>query len=113
MESEVYIMLYTLNELHERKEVIRELAKKRRKELTVYGGVICDMTGLCSYDDYIELINSLTDDEFVGNYFTLLMNKEGYDVWTKLIDDNVAFEDVIKSFNSEYFMNEYRKKIEA
>ena len=40
MESEVYIMLYTLNELHERKEVIRELAKKRRKELTVYGGVI-------------------------------------------------------------------------
>lgn len=28
MESEVYIMLYTLNELHEQKEVIRELAKK-------------------------------------------------------------------------------------
>lgn len=106
-------MLYTLNELHERKEVIRKLTKKRRKELSVYGGVICDMAGLCSYDEYIEFMNSLTDDEFVGNYLILLMNEEGYSIWTKLIDDNVAFEDVIKSCNGEYFMDEYRRRIEA
>lgn len=106
-------MLYTLNELHERKEVIRELAKKRRMELTVYGGVMCDRTSLCSYDEYVEFMNSLTDDEFVGNYFTLLMNEAGYNIWTKLIDDNVPFEDVINTLHNEEFMNEYRKKIEA
>ena len=113
MESEVYIMLYTLNDLHERKEVIKELAKKRRRELTVYGGVMCDMAELCSYDEYTKFMNSLTDDEFVGNYFTLLMNEVGYNIWTKLIDDNVPFEDVIKTLHNEEFMNEYRKKIEA
>ena len=113
MESEVYIMLYTLNDLHARKEVIKELAKKRRRELTVYGGVMCDMAALCSYDEYVEFMNSLTDDEFVGNYFTLLMNELGYNIWTKLIVDSVPFEDVIKTMHNEDFMNEYRKKIEA
>ena len=86
---------------------------KGRRELTVYGGVMCDMAALCSYDEYVEFMNSLTDDEFVVNYFTLLMNEPGYNIWTKLIDDSVPFEDVIKTMHNEDFMNEYRKKIEA
>ena len=102
--------MITGKELYSNIEVIRKFAKMYRPELTIIGGVIGEENRLIKCDDYIEAMNKLSDDEFVGLYLTAVMNPGVMDIYRESIQNDLQLDKLIWMF-STISQNEIRKRI--
>ena len=102
--------MMTEKELYSNIEVVRKFAKMYRPELTIIGGVIGEENGLMKCDDYIEAINKLSDDEFVGNYLISVMNPGAMDIYRESIQNGLQLDKLIWLY-SLISQNEIRERI--
>ena len=102
--------MMTEKELYSNIKVIRKFAKMYRPELTIIGGVIGEESGLMKCDDYIETINKLSDDEFVGNYLSAAINPGAMDIYKESIQNDLQLDKLIWMFDT-ISQNEIRKRI--
>ena len=102
--------MMTGKELYSNIEVVRKFAKMYRPELTIINGIIGEENGVMICDDYIEAINKLSDDEFVGNYLTAVMNSEAMDIYRESIQNDLQLDKLIWMF-STISQNEIRERI--
>ena len=84
--------MMTGKELYSNIEVIRKFTKMYRPELTIIGGVIGEENGVIKCDDYIEAMNKLSDDEFVGNYLTAALNPWAIDIYRESIQNGLQLD---------------------
>jgi hypothetical protein len=99
------------SEIEGRFEVVKEYCAKYRKELTVFGGVMFEEEGMMSCKDYIEFMNQLTFQEFVGNYCNSLLDDEIFSNVKLLNNGEVSFDDYVKA-NLPLFYDDYCKAME-
>lgn len=102
--------MMTGKELYSNFKVIRKFAKMYRPELTIIGGVIGEENGLINCDDYIEAMNKLSDDEFVGNYLTAAINPGAIDIYRESIQNDLQLNKLICVFSTT-LQNEIRERI--
>ena len=102
--------MMTEKELYSNIKVIRKFAKMYRPELTIIGGVIGEESGLMKCDDYIEAVNKLSDDEFVGNYLISVMNPGAMDIYREFIQNGLQLDKLIWMY-STISRNEIIKRI--
>ena len=102
--------MMTEKELYSNIKVVRKFAKMYRPELTIIGGVIGEENGLMKCDDYIEAINKLSDDEFVGSYLTAAINPGAMDIYRESIQNDLQLDKLIWMFDT-ISQNEIRKRI--
>ena len=94
-------MKFTKNDLNENYAIIAEFCKYYRNELTVFGAFIGEDAGLVNHKDYIEFLDSLSFDAFVGNYLTNLLVPDSIDLYKKVLNDGI---DIWEAFESvDYF----------
>ena len=102
--------MMTGKELYSNIKVIRKFAKMYRPELTIIGGVIGEENGFIKCDDYIEAMNKLSDDEFVGNYLVSVSNPGAMDIYRESIQNGLQLDKLIWMYNT-ISQNEIRKRI--
>ena len=101
--------MITGKELYSNIEVIRKFAKMYRPELTIIGGVIGEENGVIKCDDYIEAMNKLSDDEFVGNYLSSALIPWVIDIYRESIQNDLQLDKLTWMF-STISQKEIRKK---
>ena len=97
-------------ELYSNIEVIRKFTKMYRPELTIINGVIGEENGVIKCDDYIEVMNKLSDDEFVGNYLAAALNPWTIDIYRESIQNGLQLDKLIWMY-STISQNEIRERI--
>ena len=102
--------MMTGKELYSNIKVVRKFAKMYRPELTIINGVIGEENGVMICDDYIEAMNKLSDDEFVGNYLTAAINPGAIDIYRESIQNDLQLDKLIWMFDI-ISQNEIRKRI--
>ena len=102
--------MITVKELYSNIEVIRKFTKMYRPELTIIGGVIGEENGFIKCDDYIEAMNKLSDDEFVGNYLVAVSNPGAMDIYRESIQNGLQLDKLIWMY-STISRNEIIKRI--
>ena len=102
--------MMTEKELYSNIEVVRKFTKMYRLELTIINGVIGEENGLMKCDDYIEAMNKLSDDEFVGNYLISVMNPGAIDIYRESIQNGLQLDKLIWMY-SIISQNEIRERI--
>ena len=102
--------MMTGKELYSNIKVIRKFTKMYRPELTIINGVIGEENGVMICDDYIEAINKLSDDEFVGNYLSSVTNPEAMDIYRESIQNDLQLDKLIWMFDT-ISQNEIRERI--
>lgn len=62
-------------------------------------------------EEYIEFINDLSMDEFIGNNLTALMNDATINCFTEILAGRITFEDVVTDdiFGMDMDIDEYRE----
>ena len=88
-------MLANLQTLNERFEMLAELTRRYRKELTEFQGDLAEATELCSKEEYIQFMNGLSDDVFTGNMTNTLVYGEGFDRIRDVLDDVITIQDYV------------------
>ena len=88
----------TIKDLKANYEVIRQVCEKYRKELTSYQGVIVDKSPWLDVDvnDYIEFMNTLPLDVFIGNLLVSLLDSSDIERYKELITDKITFKEFIE-----------------
>ena len=105
-------MNYTLDILNKNYEVVKQFCEEYRSNLTVLAGVLAEQCGLCDYDGYVEFVNSWTDDVFVGNYLTALMNPVAMNYYSQVINGEMTFVEFVEdSTCSKELTNTYLQKM--
>ena len=102
--------MMTGKELYSNIKVIRKFAKMYRPELTIIGGVIGEENGLIKCDDYIEAMNKLSDDEFIGNYLSAVMNPGAMDIYRESIQNDLQLNKLICVFSTT-LQNKIKERI--
>ena len=102
--------MMTGKELYSNIKVIRKFAKMYRPELTIIGGVIGEESGLMKCDDYIEAINKLSDDEFVGNYLSSALIPWAIDIYRESIQNDLQL-DKLTWMHGTILQNKIRERI--
>ena len=70
-------------------EIIREVCTKYRKELTVFSAVNgSKYTSVVDLEEYINFMNQLPLDVFIGNYLCALYNEETINLYLRLLEIN-------------------------
>lgn len=90
-------------ELEGRLEVIRNFTMTFRRQLTIGSSVMAEFTGLSEREDYVKFSNSLTNEEFTGNYITSIYCEDAINWMIEAIDSGNIVEYYRKSlaFHSE------------
>ena len=102
--------MMTEKELYSNIEVVRKFTKMYRLELTIINGVIGEENGVMICDDYIEAMNKLSDDEFVGNYLTAAINPGAIDIYRESIQNDLQLNKLICVFSTT-LQNKIRERI--
>ena len=102
--------MMTGKELYSNIKVVRKFAKMYRPELTIIGGVIGEENGVIKCDDYIEAMNKLSDDEFVGNYLTAAINPGAIDIYRESIQNGLQLNKLICVFSTT-LQNKIKERI--
>lgn len=93
--------MFTYEDIKSNYETIKEMCKKYRKELTVYGGVLGEHTGLLDCSEYVKFMNELSFEEFVGNFLTGLLNEDVISIYRDVLDGETAFEDLTSLYGED------------
>ena len=68
-------------------EIIREVCTKYRKEFTVFSAVNgSKYTSVVDLEEYINFMNQLPLDVFIGNYLGALYNEESINLYLRLLE---------------------------
>ena len=88
----------TIKDLKANYEVIRQVCERYRKELTIYQAAIIDECPLIDVDanDYIEFINALSLDIFIGNMLCGLLDSASMDIYKQLLSNELTFEEFVE-----------------
>lgn len=92
-------------------EVISQVCKRYRKELTIYQGAIIDKHSYLGVDvnGYIEFMNTLSLDIFIGNMLSDLLNPVSIDVYKQLLTNELTFEEFVKKMADVYYVCDINK----
>lgn len=104
--------MLTYNEMKSNHEVIKSFCCQNRHALTVVGGILAEGIGLANRDDYINFMNELTIDEFIGNYLTALLNCACIDAYKKVNSGKMGFYDFVEEYNGKLTRKELEKYME-
>ncbi len=83
------------NDLEANYEVISQACKRYRKELTIYQAAIIDEIDVDA-NDYIEFMNALSLDIFIGNMLCGLLNPVSMDIYKQLLTNELTFEEFVE-----------------
>lgn len=93
-------MITNYEQLLENEKIIREICRLYRKELTDFSGRICEQAGVCSKEEYINFMNELCFDEFVGNQLSGVANEMLIDDYKDVLDGDITIEEILKDYGS-------------
>jgi hypothetical protein len=94
-------------------EVISQACKLYRKELTIYQAVIIDIHGLdIDINDYIEFMNTLSLDTFIGNMLCDLLVHASIDIYKKLLTNELTFEEFVEKDGGICDINKFHELME-
>lgn len=83
------------NDLEANYKVISQVCKRYRKELTIYQAAIIDGIDVDA-NDYIEFMNALSLDIFIGNMLCGLLNPVSMDIYKQLLTNELTFEEFVE-----------------
>ncbi len=92
-------MLLNYERYMEHREIVREVCKKYRKEVTINCGIIQNEYNICSYEETIKFLNQLSYDEFCAFFYTAIGVDEYITYYKQLLDDKITFIDIIENSN--------------
>lgn len=81
-------------------KVISQVCKMYRKELTIHQAVFI-MDNIPEYvgiNDYIEFMNTLSLDAFIGNMLYEMLNSESMDILKQLLTNELTFEEFVEKY---------------
>ena len=96
------------NEMKGNYETIKTFCKKYRTELIKFRGTLAESFELSTYDDYTKFVNELTEEEFVGESLTALMNGCS-DIYRRILDGEITLDDFIKETYGDEIFNKYKE----
>lgn len=82
-------------EMERRYSIISEFCKKYRKELTEYGGKAANEFGISDSQSYIDFMNEMSEDVFVGNYLVNLSNDTVIQGYEDVLNGKRSIEDLL------------------
>ena len=88
------MMNYT--EMKSNHEVIKTFCAQNRYGLTVTAGVLAESIYLADRHEYMQFMNDLTMDEFVGNYLTALLNNAAIEFYRQVNNGELGFLDFVE-----------------
>ena len=95
-------MNYDYKKMKENLEVIRNVCRKYRNEITALSASYGLNLGLFDdCDDYISFVNELSFDEFVGNQLTTLCCEDVINMYRRIISGEMTFDEFVKTSNEE------------
>lgn len=99
----------TKEKLFKNRKVVKDFCEKYRKELTVYQALVCKKLYGMNPEDYIEFMNDLSMDEFIGNNLTALMQDTVINWFIETLAGRMTFEDIVTDDISGMDIDEYRE----
>lgn len=103
--------MMNLKTMKEEHEIIKEFCIKFRTELTIAAGIFGEFMGLVNCDDYVEFMNDLSNDEFVGNYLVALFNDTTETWYRPVLNGEKTFEDFLAESMDEEQLELFREKM--
>ena len=82
-------------EMERRYSIISEFCEKYRKELTEYGGKAANEFELSDSQSYIDFMNEMSEDVFVGNYLVGLFNDTAIQDYEDILNEKRSVEDLL------------------
>lgn len=103
--------MYTYEAFKSNYKVIKDFCAKYRNELTDMQAKVMITLGMSTYSDFIKFMNELTFDEFVGNQLMAVTNNESIEMYQKILDGEMEFEELAELCIGSYselndFINE-------
>lgn len=89
-------------------KVISQVCKMYRKEITIYQAVFI-MDNIPEYvgiNDYIEFMNTLSLDTFIGNMLYGILNSENIDIFKQILANELTFEEFVEKYSDTNKFNE-------
>ena len=79
--------------MHKNVKIIKEFSAKYYKERMILSGVVCELIGACSCDDYMKIVGELNTDENIGNYMAGLTATYGVERMKQVLDGIITFDE--------------------
>lgn len=91
-------MKYTRKDLERNYDIIESFCIKYRRELTAFGAFAAEDGGLMDHKEYIDFMDNLGINSFVGNYLMMLMQDEAIDLYKKVLDGADFYETFVNFY---------------
>lgn len=88
------MMNYT--EMKSNYEVIKSFCAQNRYGLTVTAGVLAESNYLADRHEFMQFMDDLTMNEFVGNYLTALFNDTAIESYRQVNNGKLGFLDFVE-----------------
>ena len=88
------MMNYT--EMKSNYEVIKSFCAQNRYGLTVTAGVLAESNYLADRHEFMQFMDDLTMNEFVGNYLTALFSDTAIEFYRQVNNGELEFLDVVE-----------------
>ena len=88
------MMNYT--EMKSNHEVIKSFCAQNRYGLTVTAGILAESSYLADRHEFMQFMDDLTMDEFVGNYLTALLNDTAIEFYRQVNNGELGFLDFVE-----------------
>ena len=88
------MMNYT--EMKSRHEVIKTFCAQNRYGLTVTAGVLAESNYLADRHEFMQFMDDLTMNEFVGNYLTALFSDTAIEFYRQVNNGELGFLDFVE-----------------
>ena len=102
------------NDFEANYEVISQTCKRYRKELTIYQAAIIDDYPWLEVDVnvFIEFMNTLSLDIFIGNMLCGLLIPASIDIYKKLLTNELTFEEFVEKDGGICDINKFHELME-
>ena len=106
--------MFNRKDLEANYEVISQVCKRYRKELTIYQAAIIDKFPCLDVDvnGYIEFMNTLSLDIFIGNMLCGLLNPVSMDIYKQLLTNELTFEEFVEKMVDICDVNKFHELME-
>ena len=107
------IVMYTYKDMEQNYEIIKEICHFYRKELTIYAGVLAERWCRITYSEYVNFMNGLSDEGFLGIYLGVLLTDVPKNEFKKILNGEQTFVEYISKDTSDDIIKDYCEKLEA
>ena len=95
--------------MHKNVKIIKEFSAKYYKERMILSGVVCELIGACSCDDYMKIVGELNTDENIGNYMAGLTATYGVERMKQVLDGIITFDEWMSTYLTDEGFKLYKK----